>query len=74
MLARLRREINFNIQPHRMGKLELIRFAQLTTSFSSEYAIKLHELMSKPELSDCSECLSYMLENRLRLEQESMLE
>lgn len=74
MLARLRREIDLNIQPYRMGKTELITFAQLTTSFSAEYAAKLQKLMSKPELRDCSECLSYMMENHLRLEQESMLE
>lgn len=74
MLARLRREIDLNIQPYRMGKTELITFAQSTTSFSEEYAIKLQKLMSKPELRDCYECLSYMMENHLRLEQESMLE
>lgn len=74
MLARLRREIDLNIQPYRMGKTELIAFAKLTTSISAEYAAKLQKLISRQELMDCSECLSFMVENRLRLEQESMLE
>lgn len=74
MLARLRREINSSIQPYRMNKQELITFAALTTSFSSEYSQKLHELMAKAELRDCSECLSYMQEHCMRLEQEALLE
>lgn len=74
MLARLRREVNPNARPYRMDKQELIRFTHFATSFSPEYAVKLRELMTKPELSDCSECLCYMLENCIRLEQESLLE
>ena len=74
MLARLRREINSSIQPYRMNKQELITFAALTTSFSSEYSQKLHELTAKAELRDCSECLTYMQERCVRLEQEALLE
>lgn len=74
MLARLRREISLSIEPYRMGKTELITFEKLTAPFSMEYAIKLQKLMLSPELSDCTECLSYMIENRIRLEQESILE
>ena len=74
MLARLRREINSSIQPYRMNKQELITFEAFTTSFSLEYSQKLHELMARAELIDCSECLAYMLERCVRLEQEAMLE
>lgn len=74
MLARLRREISSNIEPYRMNIQELITFAAFTTSFSSEYSQKLHELSARAELSDCSECLAYMLEHCMRLEQEALLE
>ncbi len=74
MLARLRREINSSIQPYRMSKQELITFAAFTISFSSEYSHKLHELTARAELRDCSECLAYMLERCMRLEQEALLE
>lgn len=74
MLARLRREINSSIQPYRMNKQELITFAALSTSFSSEYSQKLHDLTARTELRDCSECLNYMQERCIRLEQEALLE
>lgn len=74
MLARLRREISANIRPYRMNKQELITFTVFTTSFSPEYSHKLHELTAKAELKDCSECLAYMLEHCVRLEQEALLE
>ena len=74
MLARLRREISSSIQPYRMNKQELITFVALTTSFSTEYSKKLHDLTTKDELRDCSECLAYMLLNCMRLEQEALLE
>lgn len=74
MLMRLRREINSKIQPYRMDKQELLEFAPFTTSFSPEYAMRLQKLMKNPELNDCSECLSYMVKNVVRLEQEAMLE
>jgi len=57
-----------------MKKQELVTFAEVTTSFSAEYSHKLHELTAKAELKDCSECLAYMLECRVRLEQEALLE
>lgn len=74
MLARLRREISSNIQPYRMNEQELITFAAFTTPFSPEYSQKLLELAARAELRDCSECLAYMLERCMRLEQEALLE
>lgn len=74
MLARLRREISASIRPYRMNKQELVTFAAFTTSFSLEYSHKLHELTTSAELEDCSECLGYMLERCVRLEQEALLE
>lgn len=74
MLARLRREISSSIEPYRMNKQELITFAAFTTAFSPEYSQKLHELTARAELRDCSECLAYMIERCMRLEQEVLLE
>lgn len=74
MLARLRSEISDSIQPYRMNKQELITFAAFTTSFTPEYSHKLRELTARAELKDCSECLVYMLECCVRLEQEALLE
>lgn len=74
MLARLRSEVSASIRPYRMNKQELVTFAAFTTSFSAEYSHKLHELAGRAELKDCSECLAYMLERSVRLEQEALLE
>lgn len=74
MLARLRREISDSIQPYRMNKQELITFAAFTTSFTPEYSNILRGLTARAELKDCSDCLAYMLECCVRLEQEALLE
>ena len=74
MLARLRREIRSDIYPYRMDKQELLTFSSATSSFSSEYGQKLRDLMMQNGLQDCSECLAYMLECGVRLEQEALLE
>lgn len=73
MLARLRREISGSIQPYRMNKQELITYAAFTTPFTPEYSHKLRELTERAELKDCSDCLTYMLERCVRLEQEALL-
>ena len=53
-----------------MNKQELVTFAAFTTLFSLEYSHKLHELTTSAEPEDCSECIAYMLECCVRLEQE----
>lgn len=73
MLARLRREINENIQPYRMGLAELEKYQQYCASFNDEYAEKLKLLLSHNELSDCYMCIRYMITNRKKLEQEAFL-
>lgn len=73
MLARLRREINENIQPYRMGIAELEKYQQYCASFNDEYAEKLNQLLSHNELSDCYMCIRYMITNRKKLEQEAFL-
>lgn len=70
MLARLHREISASTRPYRMNKQELVTFAAFTTLFSLEYSHKLHELTTSAEPEDCSECIAYMLECCVRLEQE----
>jgi hypothetical protein len=73
MLARLRLEIDPAIRPFRMNIEELIRYRRLAADISDGYSKKLKELVLKPELQDCAECLDYMLANGIRLEQEAML-
>ena len=73
MLLRLRKEIMPSIQPYRMSKNELIAFQSFTQSFSKEYAEKLRKLSEQEQLSDCRECINYMLEYHIKLEQETML-
>jgi hypothetical protein len=73
MLSRLRQEIDPRITPYRMNSGELRRYKNYTSSINKQYAEKLRELKKWPELSDCYECIDYMLANMLRLEQEIML-
>jgi hypothetical protein len=73
MLDRLRREIDADIKPFRMNERELAQYSHLTASITDYYAQKLSQLIHKPELQDCKGCIEYMLNNKVRLEQESML-
>jgi hypothetical protein len=74
MLARLRREIHPGIQPFRMDKDELVTYAALTRPITPSYADKLQTLAARQELADCLPCLASMIQNRIRLEQEALLE
>ena len=73
MLARLRREINPDVLPHRMGLPELIQYASLTASVHPEYVERLRTLKQNKELIDCYGCLDYMINHQIKLEQEAML-
>lgn len=73
MLARLRREVLNEIKPFRMNTFELINYEHLTAPITAQYADKIKMLMAKQELMDCNECLNYLIINKVRLEQESML-
>lgn len=73
MLDRLRREINPHIFPYRMSKEELIRYNHYCGKITELYADKLRRIMGKPELIDCASCIQYMIDKKIRLEQESML-
>ena len=73
MLLRLRREIFADVRPYRMDREELIRYLDYTQPFGNEYAERLARLEEQELLKDCHECLEYMLEHRVRLEQEAML-
>ncbi|MDR0451835.1 MAG: DUF2220 domain-containing protein [Treponema sp.] len=73
MLARLRREIREDARPYRMDGHELARHAALALPVTEEYAGKLRDLARRQELADCLPCISYMIENRVRLEQEAMI-
>lgn len=73
MLARLRREISPFVRPFRMDLSELLRFRHLAALAGADYGEKLKRLLDQEELKDMQECIHYMAENGLRLEQESML-
>ena len=73
MLLRLRREILSLVQPYRMNREELIRYRDFTRTFADDYAERLQRLSVQEELSDCRECLAYMQEHHVKLEQEAML-
>lgn len=74
MLARLRREIKEDVRPYRMDAGELVKYAALTLPVTAAYTDKLRTLAGARELSDCYSCINYLIENRMRLEQEAMLD
>lgn len=74
MDSRLRREIDPRIRPWRMDVEQLRAHRLQAEPFSDAYAAKLERLLQDPWLQDSQEVLSYMLKNRLRLEQEALLE
>jgi hypothetical protein len=74
MLARLRREIRPDALPYRMDEGELASYAALTLPITEAYTEKLRTLALREELADCVPCINYMLRNRVRLEQEAMLD
>ena len=73
MLGRLRREIYHSVRPWKMGISELEQYGKYCAGFKKPYADKLSTLLAAPELSDCADCIEYMLKNAVRLEQEAML-
>jgi hypothetical protein len=73
MLARLRREIHPAVRPYRMDERELAAYAAFTLPISPSYADKLKALAMHEELADCRPCLTFMEQNRVRLEQEALL-
>jgi len=73
MLSRLRREISPAIDSYRMGFDELQRYITFTQTINSSYADKLKKLGTHSELADCHDCIDFMINNMVRLEQEAML-
>ena len=73
MLLRVRTEILPTVQPYRMSVSELQTYQAYTQPFSKDYAEKLKKLKEQERLSDCLDCIDYMLNNKVRLEQEAML-
>lgn len=73
MLARLRREINPSVSPYRMSEEELILYHKYCGRISESYADKLRYVLKNPELADCASCIQYMINKKVRLEQEAML-
>jgi hypothetical protein len=73
MLSRLRKEITPDVIPYRMDSSELKRYYSYTATIKTPYIKKIKNLKIRPELSDCCECIEYMIKYMVRLEQEAML-
>ena len=73
MDSRLRREIDARFTPWRMGIRELEGYAAQTTNFANEYAARLEKLLEDPYLQASYATIGYMLQHRVRLEQEAMI-
>jgi hypothetical protein len=56
-----------------MGIDELERYHEYCSNFEKPYAARLSTLLSVPELNECTDCIHYMIDNCIRLEQEAML-
>ena len=74
MDSRLRREIDPRILPWRMSMVELATHRDQAANFDDTYAARLAALLDDPTLHDSRETLLYMLQHRLRLEQEVLIE
>lgn len=74
MLARLRRNIFLEIRPYRMNEKELIEHSSYTIPVNDAYLAKLKKLMVIPELKDCIPCLSFVVNHKIKLEQESLID
>jgi hypothetical protein len=57
-----------------MGREELAVYAALTLPVTTAYADKLRTLALREELADCLPCIDHMIANRVKLEQEAMLD
>lgn len=73
MLARLRREINPAIEPYQMSISELSQHKEQCIMFDEAYGNRLNTLLNQAELSDCRNCIQYMILQKIKLEQEALL-
>jgi hypothetical protein len=73
MLSRIRQEIMPSALPYRMDAGELARYRNFAVTIKAPYAESLKKLRIRSELSDCRDCIDYMLKHMIRLEQEAML-
>jgi hypothetical protein len=74
MLARLRREVRADTRPFLMGENEIRSRLDRAVPVTDAYALKLQSLFSRGELADCFPCLNFMLEHRVKMEQEALLD
>ena len=56
-----------------MGVDELKAYKEFTVPISDDYLNKVLTLKNKDTLSECRECINYMIENKVKLEQEALL-
>lgn len=73
MFSRLKKNIFKGLKSYKMGIEELKKYENFSTKIDDEYASKLCSLIERNELVDEYKCLEYMIENRIKLEQEAMI-
>lgn len=73
MFSRLKKNIFKSLKSYKMGMAELKKYEDFCIKINDEYANKLCALIKRNELADEHKCLEYMIENRIKLEQEAMI-
>lgn len=73
MYLRLKKNIFQDLKTFRMGVEELIQYQNYCIKIDEGYIDKLKTLLQNRELKKEIECLRYMIQNKLKLEQEAMI-
>lgn len=70
---RLKKNIIPELKPYNMGKTDLETYGEYLIPINGKYVEKLSQLSSLPELNGCLDTLRYMIDNKVRLEQEAFI-
>lgn len=73
IFCRLKKNIISELKPYNMGIKDLETYMEYQIAINGKYVEKIAQLVSVPELSDCSETLEYMIVNKVKLEQEAFI-
>lgn len=73
IFKRLKTDIVAELEPYLMDRAALEAMRRYAVSFDDKYAAKLEKLLAHDDLEAFREVILYMLENRVRLEQEAFL-
>jgi hypothetical protein len=73
IFRRLKTDIIAELEPYLMDRAALESMREHAVSFDDKYAAKLEKLLAEDDLQVFRDVILYMLENRIRLEQEAFL-